>query len=254
MASCFEELQKLPEAIEVLNDAQQRALRFGDEFYVTKCVSSIVDIGIYLKTPAEQLRNEIEPLLRQIKDPVDQFTLLECLLRVEVEGNDEKRTQKVYNRGKRFSEKHDIAFGLIDLNLVVAEADWKSGEYDRKSQAMRIWADAFGHGLIDDVENGLGESEDVNGYESGESMTAEIVGQVNLFIMRPPYNPTSAELDELLNELRGQLYEEIGKSKQEKEFIEMILDQFSLARRIIPFVGKPKEQLRELDKFLQELD
>ena len=254
MGLCYEELQELPEAIAVFKEALQRALRFGDELHVARCASHIAEIGMYLKTPVNELREEIEPLLRQIKNPIELMTLLECLLRVEIDASDEKRAQKVYNQGKRLSQKYDLTLGLVDLNLVIAEADWKSGENDRKLQAMRIWADAFGQTLAHDVENGFDESEHESDLDfEDESMAGDVFGSITALITLPPHNSNAEEFDGLLNELEQQLQREFGNSKKTNNAIQLMLKPFDMAKRLIPFTHKPRKQLRELDKFLDEL-
>ena len=200
------------------------------------------------------MAGEIEQLQLSLTDVEIKLGLLGVLLRIAIESGDEGWSQTVYDEGHQLCEQNEIPHAIVDLNLLVAEHDWRTGEYDKRLHALRIFADAFAHAIVFDLDSDDLELEDDEFEYPDDSMFEVIVGRVTSLVSLPPDNASSSEFDKLLDDLQDLLGKKRKASKNKLDTIEMIMQPFDMAKRLIPFANKPKRYLQELNKLVKEND
>ena len=249
MGLCLEDLNRLDEAVDNFQIAKERAMQFGDLANVANCLSHIAEIYIYRKDSTALIVDEIEQLISSSSDPEFTLAVTEVLLRIAIESDDDDWSQKVYDRGVKTCDQ-SLPHQIAHLNLIVAEHYWKSGGFEKRLEAMRVFAqtlmEAWNHDL-GDVES----DEDIDFSE--DSMVTSLIGRVTSLLSLPPDNASPEEFEKLMADFEQKLQNELCKTSKDRRALKILLKPFEMAARLIPFADQPRKRLVEIENLMREL-
>lgn len=209
--------------------AKRVAQGLGDKDNVAYCAATLAEIHKDLGEPMlsdAQLRVALE----NETEPQGRSSLLVQRLGLLLDLGKEKPAEKVFEKARQLSLKHDLADPYIDIHMIYGDYAWRKDK-KHKREALK----AYIIGMLKGLEVGI----DVFGELSSHVLHSLIFDGKGI---------TANQIEVLYHDTEVWLCRQIGA----KDASRWLLWPIRAASRAYPFAEKPSQLKRVLDEFLRE--